>query len=105
MIGSARICQYSAMHQIVIRTSFFVTGFSSRTRCVNFEHFVRPSISASSRTLLFASINVVRFGIPSAILLSTVCIRFLAHNNVLSRGDKGKFPSVVKSLSVRSIAS
>lgn len=87
------------------RTSVLATGFSRRTRCVSFVHLVNPSISTSSRTLLFASIKVVRFGISSAILLSTVCIRFRAHNSVFNRGDNGKLPNVVKSLSVKSIAS
>lgn len=46
-----------------------------------------------------------RLGIPSAIRLSTLCIRFLAHNKVCSRGESGKFVSTVRSLSVKSIAS
>lgn len=87
------------------RTSFLVTGFSSNTKCVNLPHLVNPSKSTNSLTLLLASITVVKFGTLSQILRSTPCILFLAHNSVFNRGDSGKFPRTVRSLSVKSMAS
>jgi len=48
---------------------------------------------------------VVRHGIDSAKLGCMCVIRFLASNNVESRGDSGKFDIEVMSLSVKSMAS
>lgn len=86
-------------------TSFFVTGFSNRLRCVNAPQPVNPSRSASSLTWLLVKTRVVRFGSCSAIFLSTFCIRLRAHSNVFSLGDRGKLEMVAMSLSVRSMAS
>jgi hypothetical protein len=44
-------------------TSFLVTGFSIKDKCVSFGKFRRGSRSASSATLLLLSTSVDRFGI------------------------------------------
>lgn len=87
------------------RTSFFVTGFSSRLRCVRLWHLLSPSRSPISLTRFDVNTKVVRLGSCSPILRSTFWMRLRAHSSVLSLGDSGKLESVVISLSVKSIAS
>ena len=47
-------------------TSFLVTGFSSKDRCVSLVNLRRGSRSASSARLLEVRTSVVRFGIEAA---------------------------------------
>jgi len=55
--------------------------------------------------LFCVSTNVLRFGMLFDKLVCMLDTRFRAHSNVCSRGESGKLPRTVMSLSVRSIAS
>ena len=88
-----------------MRTSFLVTGFSNKLRCVRRGNFPSTSRSASSAKLLDVSIRVVRFGRLWGTRGSIVLIRFRASRRVCSRGVRGKLERAVMSLSVKSIAS
>ena len=88
-----------------MRTSFLVTGFSNKLRCVRRGNFPSTSRSASSAKLLDVSIRVVRLGRLLGTRGSIVLIRFLARRRVCRRGERGKLERAVMSLSVKSIAS
>ena len=88
-----------------MHTSFLVTGFSNKLRCVRRGNLPSTSRSASSAKLLDVSIRVVRFGRLFGTRGSIVLIRFLARRRVCSRGERGKLERAVMSLSVKSIAS
>jgi len=63
------------------------------------------SKSPSSETLLFVSTRVVRFGTERCKDCEKMDIRLLARRRVRNRLIKGRFPSVIMALSVRSMAS
>ena len=88
-----------------MRTSFLVTGFSNRLRCVSRGNFPSTSRSASSAKLLDVSIRVVRLGRLLGTRGSIVLTRFLARRSVCRRGERGKLERAVMSLSVKSMAS
>ena len=73
--------------------------------CVSLVKLLKGSKSASSAKLLDVRMRVVRFGIEVARFGCMLLTRFLASKSVCSRGERGKFESVVISLSVKSIAS
>jgi hypothetical protein len=87
------------------RTSFFVTGLSTRTRCVSPANLASTSKSESSDRLFDASTRFRRYGVAFGRLGWIVEILFRARRRVRMRGESGKFPSTCMSLSVRSIAS
>lgn len=82
-----------------------MTGFSNNDKCVSLWNFPSISKSASSAKLFEVRIRVVRFGIEFGSVVCMLLIRFLANRRVCSLGERGKFESVVMSLSVKSIAS
>ena len=88
-----------------MHTSFLVTGFSNKLRCVRRGNFPSTSRSASSAKLLDVSIRVVRLGRLLGTRGSIVLIRFLASRRVCRRAERGKLERAVMSLSVKSIAS
>ncbi len=87
------------------RTSFFVTGLSTSTRCVRRAIFANISRSASSATLFDARTRFFRFGMDFAIVGWILATRFRASSSVVIRGDRGKLPRTWISLSVKSIES
>jgi hypothetical protein len=88
-----------------ILTSFRVTGFSIRTRCVSLGSVPRASRSASSAKLFDVRTSVVRFGIDCAMVGWIWATRLRARRSVERRGERGKLPRSWMSLSVKSIAS
>lgn len=86
-------------------TSFRVTGFSSRERCVSLANFWRTSKSASSAKRFAVRTKVVRLGIELAMVGCMLLSLLRARSKVRSRGERGKLERVVRSLSVKSIAS
>lgn len=86
-------------------TSFLVTGFSMRTKCVNLWNELNTSKSANSVKLLAVKTRVVRLGREFASEGWILEIRLRASNRVCNRGDRGKFPKSWMSLSVKSMAS
>lgn len=73
-------------------TSFFVTGLSSRIKCVNRGRLCSGSKSANSVTLFDVRTNVVRLGTEEDNVGWICLIRFRASRRVWRRGKKGKFP-------------
>lgn len=87
------------------RTSFLVTGLSTKTKCVSLSNPASASRSASSATLFDASTSCFRFGIA---LGSEACMpetRLRASRSVEMRGESGKLPRIWMSLSVKSMES
>ncbi len=86
-------------------TSFLVTGFSSRLKCVSRWKFRSGSRSASSAKLFDVRTRVVRFGIEVARLGCMVLMRLRARSRVCRRWERGKLEREAMSLSVKSMAS
>lgn len=87
------------------RTSFLVTGFSIKVKCVNLGKFPNESKSANSATLFAVRTSVVRFGSDEASVGWICLMRLRARSSVWRRGNSGKFANDEISLSVKSIAS
>ena len=87
------------------RTSFLVTGFSNKTRCVSRRNVASTSKSANSAKLFAVKTSVVRLGMEFASDGWMPEILLRASNKVRNRADRGKLPSSWISLSVKSIAS
>ncbi len=87
------------------RTSFLVTGLSSKLRCVNLPKCLSVSRSASSARLFCVRIRHVRFGIEVASVGWMLVMRLRARRRVCRRGERGKLERVAMSLSVKSMAS
>ena len=90
---------------MTVRTSFPVTGFSNSDRCVRYLNELKTSRSANSATLLDVSTRVVRYGIAVATVGWMLDTLLRASRRVRTRGERGKLPRTVMSLSVKSIAS
>ena len=86
-------------------TSFFVTGLSINTRCVNRANLPSTSRSDSSDRLFEVSTRFARLGIAFGRLGWMVETRLRASRSDCIRGDSGKLPRIWMSLSVKSIAS
>ena len=87
------------------RTSFLVTGFSDKLRCVSRRKFLRGSRSASSAKLLDVRMRVSRLGMEFGIVNCIELTLFLARRRTRNRGDRGKLAREAMSLSVKSMAS
>ena len=86
-------------------TSFLVTGFSNRLKCVNRRKLRSVSKSASSAKLLDVSTRVWMFGIEFGRVGCMLLILLRARSSTRNRGDRGKLARDVMSLSVKSMAS
>jgi hypothetical protein len=75
------------------------------TKCVSAGNVPNTSRSASSAKLFAVRTNVVRLGNEFARVGWILAILLRARRRVFSRGERGKFPSVWISLSVKSIQS
>ncbi len=87
------------------RTSFLVTGLSSKLRCVSLPKCRSVSRSASSARVFCVRIRHVRFGIEVASVGWMLVMRLRARRRVCRRGERGKLERVAMSLSVKSMAS
>ena len=98
-------CKKPPNQKIKQRTSFLVTGFSKSTKCVSTGKVPSTSKSANSAKLFAVRTNVVRYGSDCARVGWILEIRLRARRRVFRRGERGRFPRSVISLSVKSMQS